>query len=352
MISRHRIAGKISAFTLAVFAAHLLGGCSKDPGLVVDELFEAYDGRDLPGAAVLVIRDGEKVLTRTYGAADIVTQEPIEPDTNFRLASLSKQFTAMAILKLVDDGKLTLDTTMAELFPDANDYARDVTVRHLLRHQSGLPDYEPMVPADGEQVHDADVLELMLTASQGYFEPGTEFLYSNSGYAVLAMIVDSLSDLSYAEFLAARIFEPLEMINTVAFEDGISTVENRAWGYTVTGDRVEFADQSVWSAVLGDGGIYSSLDDLYRWDQALYGDDLISPALKAEMWTPSLDNYGFGWWIDTYNGQRRFHHYGSTSGFRNFIQRFPDAGLTVIVLTNRAEPAVRPLAETIADLYL
>jgi len=331
----------------------VVSGCGKSPRQAVDELFDAYSGPATPGAAVLVIRDGEKVLTGSYGAADIATQAPVTPATNFRLASVTKQFTAMAILMLIDDGKLELDTTLGELYPEINAYATDITIRQLLQHQSGLPDYEPMVPEDAtRQVHDADVLDMMLTAGETYFEPGTEYRYSNSGYAVLAMIVEKLSGTSFAGFLDERIFTPLGMDSTVALEEGVSTVPNRAYGYSVTDNGVEFSDQSLYSAVLGDGSVYSSLDDLYKWHQALYDLELISPELEAEMLTPSLEDYGFGWRIDRYDGHRRYHHSGSTSGFRNFVQRFPDERLTVIVLTNRAEPDVQPLAERVADLFL
>ena len=329
----------------------LLCACS-DPASKVDAMFADYTGADRPGAAVLVIRDGERVLQKTYGVADIATKTPITPATNFRLASISKQFTAMSILMLVDDGKLTLQSTLGDIYPTASAAVAPITIQQLLQHQSGLPDYEPLVPADGDQVHDGDVLALMLVAEALDFEPGTAYHYSNSGYAVLAMIVERLSGESFAKFLESNFFAPLGMTATVAFEQGVSTVANRALGYTVTEDGVEFSDQSVWSAVLGDGGVYSSLDDLYTWDQALYEDTLISPAMQAEMWTPALESYGYGWRIDTWQGQRRLHHSGSTSGFRNHWQRFPDAGLTVIVLTNRAGPDVQPVAEAIADLYL
>jgi CubicO group peptidase (beta-lactamase class C family) len=330
-----------------------MSACSKDPARAVDELFSDYSGPDRPGAAVLVIRDGGKVLTATYGVADIATKTRVTAATNFRLASVTKQFTAMAVLMLIEEGGLTLDTTLGELYPGFPGYGSGITIRQLLRHQSGLPDYEPMVPEDAtEQVRDADVLSMMATADGGYFEPGTDYRYSNSGYAVLAMIVEKISGKTFAEFLDERIFTPTGMANTVAFEQDVSTVPNRAYGYTVTADGVEFTDQSLYSAVLGDGGIYSSLDDLFRWDQALYRDELIKPESRAAMLTPALEDYGFGWRIDTYDGRRRYHHSGSTSGFRNFIQRFPDEKLTIIVLTNRAEPDVQPLAEQIADLYL
>jgi len=339
---------------LPLFGALLLiTACAKEPAAVIDELFADYAGADTPGAAVLVIRDGEKVLTATYGEANIAAGEPVDAATNFRLASITKHFTATAIMMLIEEGKLSLDTTLAELYPSVNAYAANITIEQLLRHQSGLPDYELMMPEDAtEQAHDADVLRMMLAADEGYFQPGTDYRYSNSGYAVLAMLVEQLSGQSFAEFLDARIFTPTGMENTLAFQDGVNSVSHRALGYTVSDAGVELSDQSLYSAVLGDGGVYSSLNDLYRWDQALYRDDLISSASKAAMLTPSLEDYGYGWRIDEYNGHARHHHSGSTSGFRNFIQRFPDEQLTVIVLTNRAGPDVKPLAEAVGDLYL
>jgi CubicO group peptidase (beta-lactamase class C family) len=184
------------------------------------------------------------------------------------------------------------------------------------------------------------------------FEPGTAYHYSNSGYAVLAMIVEKLSAQSFPQFLQERIFLPLSMKHTLAFVDGESVVPNRAMGYTVSKEGTQLSDQSLYSAVLGDGGVYSSLDDLYRWDQALYSNSLLSAESLALMHTPDRENYGFGWRIDRYGGQLRYHHSGSTSGFRNFMQQFPEERLTVIVLTNRADPDVKPLAEQIGDLFL
>lgn len=316
------------------------------------EIFGDYDG-DVPGAALLVIRDGEKRLTRTYGLANIESGEPVTPSTNFRLASVTKQFTAMAVLMLVDRGALRLDESLRSIFPAFRPFADQITVRDLLRHTSGLVDYEDFVPADSPtQVTDAEVLEILVSTDSTYFQPGSDFRYSNSGYAVLSMIVEDRSGMSFAEFLKTNIFDPLEMTNTVAYQKGVSEVANRAYGYTVDGSQIGNTDQSPWSAVLGDGGIYSSLDDLYKWDQALSAGGLVSADLTQEMFTPHLANYGFGWRIDTYEGRKRHHHSGSTSGFRNFVQRFPDEGLTVIVLTNRAEPSVTRLGERVAGLVI
>lgn len=340
-------------FLAAVAAVYLVTSCAMSPEEAVDRLFRDYAGDATPGAAVRVIRDGEVILTRTYGMANIESGQPVTAATNFRLASISKQFTAMSILMLIEQNRLTLDTVLLQIFQDFPAYGDDITIETLLQHRSGLLDYEPLVPEDAtEQVHDADVLEILKQQDAGYFPPGSDYRYSNSGYAVLAMIVEEMSNRSFAGFLQARIFTPVGMKNTVAYEEGISTVSDRAMGYTVTDDGVEFTDQSLYSAVLGDGGIYSSLDDLYLWDQALYRDDLISAESKQQMLTPALENYGFGWRIDNYDGHLRYHHSGSTSGFRNYLQRFPDQELTVIVLTNRAEPDVDRLGEKVADLFL
>ncbi len=343
-------------YSIALLGVCLLAACSTHPMSDQERLahiFSDYIGDETPGAAVLVIHDGAKVLKGTYGMANVARKEPVRSSTNFRLASMTKQFTAMSILMLVDRGTLSLDESLREIFPDFPEFARKITIRNLLQHTSGLLDYEDFVPADSpNQVTDSEVLDILMATDSTYFEPGTAFRYSNSGYAVLAMIVEKKSGQSFAQFLKENIFDPLRMDNTVAYQQGISSVSERALGYSVTDSGVVNTDQSPTSAVLGDGGIYSSLDDLYRWDQALYTDTLISAELLTQAFTPNLENYGFGWRIDTYKGHKRYHHSGSTSGFRNFIQRFPDDSLTVIVLTNRAEPDVSPLGEKVADLII
>lgn len=319
----------------------------------VDRLFRDYRGADSPGAVVCVIRDGAPVLTRTYGLANVEEKIPVRPETSFRLASVTKQFTAMSILMLVDRGELRLEDTLADIFPGFPEYGASVTLRHVLQHTSGMIDYEPFVPEDSTtQIVDREVLELMMQQDRTYFPSGTEHRYSNSGYAVLAMVVERVSGQSFPDFLHANIFEPLGMHDTVAHREGVSVVANRAFGYHVGENGVELSDQSPWSAVLGDGGIYTSVVDLAKWDLALYDNPFVSAALLEEAFTPGLEHYGFGWRIDEYRGHRRMHHEGSTIGFRNFLQRFPDERLAVIVLTNRREPDVQPLAERVADLYL
>lgn len=325
----------------------------------VDQLFEMYDQPNAPGAAMMVIKDGKAILKKTYGLAHVERGVPVTSNTNFRLASVTKQFTAVCILMLMEMQQLTLEQTLKDIFPDFPDYGRQITVRHLLTHTSGLIDYEDLIPESAtSQVLDRDVLRLMMAQDSTYFEPGTQYRYCNSGYAVLAMIVEKTSGQSFAAFLKSRIFDPLGMSGTVAFENGISEVSHRAYGYAHENGTFIFRDQSPTSAVLGDGGIYSSMEDLYRWDQALYTDGLVTSPTLALAFTPAVLadgtplDYGFGWRIDTYRGHQRLHHTGQTCGFTTIIQRYPQLHFSIIILTNRHEPMLTELANAVADLYL
>jgi CubicO group peptidase (beta-lactamase class C family) len=318
----------------------------------VDQLFIGYTGDDIPGASVMVIKDGEIALLRSYGMANLEKSIPIQPETNLRLASLTKQFTATAIMMLVERGKLDLDDTLTELFENFPDYGSRITLRHLLQHNSGLLDYESLMPDDFEgQASDRDALRMMYDVADTYFEPGTEYRYSNTAYAMLAVLIEDRSGMNFAEFLEANIFGPLGMTTTVAHQEGISTVAQRALGYTVEDGKVAPSDQSSTSAVLGDGGIYTSVLDYYKWDQALYTDKLLTRDSLRKMWTGNFGDYGFGWRVDTKEGRLRLHHDGSTSGFRNYVIRYPDEQMTVLVLTNRRDPDVMPLAEATAEIF-
>ena len=325
----------------------------------IDPIFQDYNHPGVPGASVLVVRDGKVLYKHSYGMADLEAHVAAAPDTNYRLASVTKQFTAMAILMLRERGLLSLDDPLTRFFPDYPAYGRAVTVRHLLTHTSGLKAYEELMPAGQTvQLKDRDVLKLLEAETSGYFAPGSDWRYSNTGYAHLALIVEKVSGMTFAAFLKKNIFDPLGMDGSVAFEDGISTVPHRAYGYSAHGSSFERTDQSPTSAVLGDGGIYSSIEDLYKWDQALYTRKLAPAATLQMAFTPAVvtsgkpTNYGFGWEIGNFQGRRMVHHNGSTIGFRNEILRLPDEKLTVIVLTNRNGGNPAELAARVAALYL
>jgi len=337
----------------------------------IEGLFARFVSAHDPGCAVLVIKDGQPVFRKGYGVADLRTLQRIGPETNFRLASLTKQFTAMAVMLLVHDGKLHYEDRLTDVFPDFPAYGKAITIRHVLNHTSGLVDYEDIMAkqyagiADDKipQISDAGVLDLLKQATGTKFTPGTRWEYSNSGYVVLATVVEKRSGMSFGDFLRRRIFTPLGMTGTIAYEKGKNEVAHRAYGHTKAAEGWSETDQSSTSATLGDGGVYTSLDDLEKWDRALAGHTLLTakemePALTAANGAPLQQSdgslaplYGFGWFLNPYRGRRRYCHYGETVGFKNAIQRFPDDRLTVIVLSNRAEVDAPALAESVADLY-
>jgi len=338
---------------LIVVATLLSAGCqTTDWQTRVDERLDAYTAPQ-PGLALRILEDDEVVFERTLGLATIDPTTAVSALSNFRLASITKHFTALSILLLIDEGELEFDTRLASIIPDFPIYADDITIRQLLQHQAGLPDYEPLVP-DGTvpRVRDREVVNLLIQQKSLDFSPGSQYYYSNSAYGVLAIIVEEISGLTFEEFLRARIFEPSNMNNTVALVEGINRVPSRALGHTVKDGSVEETDQSDFSAVLGDGGIYSSLEDMTTWVQQDFGKQLLSPASYQAIFIPDRENYGLGWRIDEFSGHVRYHHSGSTRGFRNFIAHLPESDITLILLSNRGAPDVKPLGEAILDEYL
>jgi CubicO group peptidase (beta-lactamase class C family) len=324
-----------------------------DADRTVDALMAAYRGL-APGASALVLHRGSALLRRAYGYADLEQRVPATSATNYRLASVTKQFTAAAILLLAEDGRIRLDDGIRTWLPSLPAAADRITLHHLLTHTSGVIDYEDAIPATTRTpLKDADVLRLLEAEPRTYFAPGASYRYSNSGYALLALAAAAASGTSFAALLRARIFEPLGMLQTVAYEEGATTVANRAYGYTERDGAWVRTDQSLTSAVLGDGGIYSSVDDLAKWDAALYDERLLSrdslrQAFTAATATDEPDvQYGFGWRI---TGESLWHS-GETIGFRNVVVRFPKRRLSVFVLTNRDEPRPYALALAIAEVF-
>ncbi|MGQ4583244.1 serine hydrolase [Lysobacter sp. F60174L2] len=319
-----------------------------------DQLMARYDG-DVPGASLLVLKDGVPVVRRGYGRSDLEHGIEAGPATDYRLASVTKQFTAAAILLLAQDGTLDLDDPLRQWLPSLPAATDGITLHQVLSHTSGLIDYEDVIPETmTAQLHDADVLRILEGQDRTYFEPGTNYRYSNSGYALLALIVERASGQGFPAFLRERIFLPLGMHDTLAYVQGGPEVPHRAFGYSrIDGDWTR-TDQSQTSAVLGDGGIYSSIDDLARWDAALYDDRLLSDESRRLAFTavtPTDDpavEYGYGWRI---TGDSLWHS-GETMGFRNVIVRWPQRRLTVILLSNRNDPEPYRTALEIAGPWL
>ena len=377
------------ALTLALFGTSIFSpaamGQSSDSGLLsrIDAVFSAQTEPGEPGVAALVQKDGQILFAKGYGVRQLNSAVKIDPQTNFRLASVTKQFTAMAIMLLVHGGKLHYEQHLTDIFPEFPGYGRPITIRNLLNHTSGLPDYSEIMEQQEKnggsqwspehQIQDEDVLKLLEEQPVGEFAPGTRWEYSNSGYVVLGLIVAKVSGMPYREFLQRRIFAPLKMDHTVVYQNGINTVSDRAYGHSQENGKLVETDQSATSATLGDGGIYSNVTDMAKWDEGLRKHTLLSekemvPALtpvkladgSQPTWPrdphstdsdqPSPVFYGFGWFLDPYQGHARNYHDGGTLGFRTTIQRFTTDNFTVMVLSNRTDLDPQALSLKVADL--
>ncbi len=337
----------------------------------IDDLFVALTSKEAPGAAVLVVKDGRTLFERGYGIADLQNGAPVNAQTNFRLASVTKQFTATAIMLLVRDGKLRYDTCLTDIFPSFPEYSSAITIRNLLNHTSGLLDYENLMPKHKAQnpaepipqIQDKEVLQLLSRQNTTKFMPGSRWDYSNSGYVVLGQVVEKITAKPFGDFLRERIFLPLGMRGTIAYQKGRNEVPNRAFGHTRHNGVWQQTDQSPTSATLGDGGVYSSITDMAKWDRALREHTLLTKSEIGAAVTPaampngsavepngSPAEYGFGWFLNPFKGHRRMWHYGETIGFRTTIQRFTNDSLSIIILCNRSDLDPTALALKIADL--
>jgi CubicO group peptidase (beta-lactamase class C family) len=351
----------------------------------IDPIFTGLISPGDPGAAVLVEKDGNVIFEKGYGVRELRAHTKIDLQTNFRLASVTKQFTAMAIMLLIHDGKLHYDDPLTDIFPEFPAYGKSITVRNLLTHTSGLPDYAEIMEQQEKsggprwspehQIQDQEVLALLESQPAGRFPPGTRWEYSNSGYVVLGLIARKASGMPYGDFLERRIFTRLKMKHTVVYEKDKNTIRGRAYGHSKENDRLVETDQSSTSATLGDGGIYCNVEDMAKWAEGLRNHVLLSEKESEPALTPvklaegnlphwprgpgSTDSaeapavlYGFGWFLDPYHGHARNYHDGGTMGFRTTIQRFVDDHFTVIVSSNRTDLNPDELSLQVADILL
>ncbi len=347
----HRV---LASLALTALLAGSAGASTRTD--TVDTLMKPYAG-NVPGASVLIIRNGKTLLRRGYGMANLERHEAASPATNYRLASVTKQFTAAAVLLLAEDGKLKLDDSIRHWLPSLPPSTDKVTLRQLLSHTGGLIDYEDLIPPEQTaQLNDQDVLRMLSATPKTYFPPGSAYRYSNTGYVLLGLVVEKASGRSLPAFLKTRIFQPLHMDHTLLYVHDGTAVPHRANGYSWSKGRWLRTDQDLTSATRGDGGIYSSIDDLAKWDAALYDDRLLSDASRKLAFSPHVKVtgepyqawYGYGWRI---TGDTLWHS-GESIGFRNVIVRWPKRRLTVILLSNRNDPEPYRTVLKIARPYL
>lgn len=328
-------------------------------GSWMDSVFGRFAGARSPGCAVGLTRDGSLVLTRTYGLADIDRRVPITPETRFYVASLSKQFTAMSIVLLAQDGRLSLDDSIRKWVPEVPSFGAPITLRELLQHTSGLRDYYTLLgvsgwPADG-QLTEAQFLDLVAHQRTLNFRPGDEFLYSNTGYALLAVVVRRASGKSLREFAAERIFGPLGMTHTEFRDDHTERIPNAAVGYEVAGGKARVSVSN--SDVVGDGGVFSTIGDLAKWDAnfttgEVGGASGVSLLQEQGHLNDSASvNYGLGLALGTLGGLRTVSHDGAYGGYRSSYLRFPDRNASVITLCNTTA-ASPSLADQVALVAL
>ena len=311
--------------------------------------------QQIPGVSLAVIRNGEIVLARGYGLANIEHQVPVKPETIFQSGSMGKQFTATAVMMLVEEGKLSLDDKITKYFTDTPAAWNNITVRHLLTHTSGMTDY----PRDFDLRLDytEDELVQWIKTIPLAFEPGAKWSYSNLAYVMLGVLIHKVSGKFYGDFLQERVFKPLGMTTARVISE-TDIVLNRAAGYRLVNGQLknqEWVSPSL--NTTADGALYLTVYDMAKWDAALYGEKLLKRTSLEEMWTPVKLNdgkthgYGFGWALGEVRGHRFVEHGGAWQGFKAQISRYVDDKLTVVVFANQISANPAKIAHGVAGLF-
>jgi CubicO group peptidase (beta-lactamase class C family) len=311
--------------------------------------------KKIPGVALAVLKNGKLIIAKGYGYSNVEHKVPVKPETIFQSGSVGKQFTATAVMMLVEEGKIGLEDKIGKYLGDVPEAWNSITIRHLLTHTSGMTDY----PQDFDYRRDYTESDLLERAKKIplSFAPGEKWDYSNLGYVMLGLVIRKASGKFYGDFLQERIFKPLGM-NTARIISEADIVPNRAAGYVLVKDELknqEWVSPSL--NTTADGALYLTVYDMAKWDAALYGEKILKKPSLEQMWTPVRLNdgktspYGFAWALGEVNKNRIIEHGGSWQGFKSFIARYPDTGLTVIVFANLAQTDPKKLAHEIAAIY-
>lgn len=301
----------------------------------IDSLMNYSYENGVFNGTVLVSQNNEIIYRNSFGYADFDKNILLTPETAFYLASVSKQFTTMAVMLLKERGKLSYEDKLSDYFPDFPAYADTVTIRHMMTHTSGIPDHYGL-NAYKAGLNNDDVYELLIQQEKLDFEPGSKYSYSNGGYVLLSMVVEKVTGEPFHEFMKANIFTPLKMTNSLVYDQSEPEIPNRAVGYNQYG---KLDDYKIFTT--GAGGIYSNVDDLFQWDQSLKNNQLVSKETLREAYQPYLllsgdtSYYGFGWGVNPRTNS--VGHSGGLSGYRTYLRRYPDQGDAFILLTNNGD---------------
>lgn len=346
-----------------ILAFAIFGGSFNSPiraqsafGAKVDDYIKAEMQRQrIPGLSLAVMKEGQIILAKGYGLANVEHQVPVKPETIFQSGSMGKQFTATAVMMLVEDGKLSLSDPITKFFTDAPATWKDITVRHLLTHTAGTTDY----PDDFDFRRDYTEDELLKRAAAIplAFQPGAKWSYSNLGYLLLGILIRKASGQFYGDYLQERVFRPLGMTTARVISEA-DIVPNRAAGYRLV--RGELKNQNWVAPTLNttaDGALYLTVYDMAKWDAALYTEKLLKKSSLEQMWTPVKLNdgkaapYGFGWALGEVRGHRIIEHGGAWQGFKAHIARYVDDKLTVVIFANLSQANQGRIAHGVAAVY-
>jgi CubicO group peptidase (beta-lactamase class C family) len=326
----------------------------------IDQLFAEYDDLNAPGAAVAVVKDGQTIFSKGYGSANLEYDIPVSPSTVFHIASVSKQFTVFSILLLAEEGKLSFDDDIRKYIPEVPDFGKVITLRHLASHTSGLRDQWNLLVMAGWRFDDVitkeHVMKLVEKQKELNFKPGEEYLYSNTGFTLLAEVVARVSEQTFAEFTQDRIFAPLGMDSTLFYDDHQKIVKNRAYSYAPNEDGYQKIVLSY--ANVGATSLFTTVEDLSLWAMNFENVKVGSESLIEEMNTLAVLNNGetfggaYGQFVSQHKGLEYIQHGGADAGYRTFFARFPEQGLAVSVFNNVATANPRNLALGVADIFL
>ena len=328
----------------------------------VDRIFAAYDHADSPGCALGVIRDGRFVYRKGYGMGSLELGVPLSPSSIFYMGSVSKQFTAASIVLAAEQGLLSLDDNVRKYIPELPDYGHPITLREMLHHTSGLRDFLTLLEfadRDAAGIHsEAEIIDLIARQKGLNNVPGERYIYSNTNYFLLGVVIRRVTGKSLAEFAAANIFQPLHMTHTRFYDDHTVVLPGRVAAYDDAGNGKFQVDWSTEYDIVGAGGLTSSVDDLLAWDRNFYDNRLGKGTLVKELETPGVFNngktnsYALGLELSTYRGLPVVEHSGALYGYRTEILRFPQQRFTVLCLCNLANANVTGLSRRVADVYL
>lgn len=337
-----------------------LDNAVEEQTIELDKLFAQFDDINKPGASVAVLQDGEVVFSKGYGSANLEYDIPVTPDTMFHVASISKQFTVFAILLLAEEGKLNFDDDIRQYIPEVPDFGETITLRHLASHTSGMRDQWNLLRMAGWRLDDVitteHVLKMVAKQKELNFKPGEEFLYSNTGFTLLAEVVARVSGKSFAQFTHERLFTPLNMSNSLFYDDHQKIVSNRAYSYEPIDNGYQ---KSVLNyANVGATSLFTTAEDLLKWSSNFTEPTVGSPAIIEQMNTLATLNNGdtfggaYGQFISTYKGIKYIQHSGGDAGFRSYLARFPEQNLSIAILNNGADARPWELALQIAERFL